>query len=77
MLFREAVPFDIITLIGSTVCILLLGGEKAMLDEIARETRLSGAMQGEWVVLYVGLTVQLIYNLFVILHLRRSIRGTG
>lgn len=74
VLLSEAVPFDFIALTGGIVCTLLLGGEKVMIDEIARETRLSMGAGGEWAVLYVGLTIQLMYNLFVILHLRRSIR---
>jgi hypothetical protein len=41
-----------------------LSGAKVMVDEIARETSL-GRAQGEWVVLYVCLSIQLAYILAV------------
>jgi hypothetical protein len=75
LLAKKAVPLDALFLTGGILCILLLGGEKVMLDEIARETRFGLGASGEWIVLYTGLAVQLCYNLFAVFYLIRSIRA--
>jgi hypothetical protein len=69
---KRATPLDTIALVGGILCIFLLGGEKAMIDEVAREIRLGLGATGEWVALYVGLTIQLFYNLFIMLHVTRK-----
>jgi hypothetical protein len=52
-----------------------LMGAKAMVDEIAREHGLGGGLQGEWVVLYACLTVQLAYGIAILS--RGRVRGAG
>ena len=47
-------------LLGLICCVLLLC-EKAMVDEIARETALGWEVIGEWVILYIALVIQLVY----------------
>lgn len=64
----------IATLVLGVLCPFLLLGEKVMVDEIAREYRLGWEVLGEWIILYVLLTIQLIYNLVVFLQLLRVYR---
>ena len=45
-----------------------------MLDEIAREMRLGWETMGEWIILYGFFTTQLLYNIFILIHLTRSDR---
>ncbi|MDY7077007.1 MAG: hypothetical protein SXV54_08790 [Chloroflexota bacterium] len=54
------------------LCPFLLLGEKVMVDEIAREYRLGWEVLGEWIILYIFLTTQLIYNLIILLRLSRA-----
>jgi len=42
-----------------------------MIDEIGREYLLGWEVLGEWIILYVFLTTQLIYNLVILLQLFR------
>ena len=65
---------DQATLILGALCLFLLVGEKAMVDEIGREYLLGWEVLGEWVILYTFLTTQLIYNLVVLLQLFRAYR---
>jgi hypothetical protein len=51
-------------------------GAKVMVDEIARETPLGGAA-GEWVVLYVCLSLQLSYIIAALLQKSGSQEGEG
>ena len=46
-------------------CLILLMGEKVMADEIGREYALGWEVVGEWIILYVCFTVQLLYNLMI------------
>ena len=62
------------TLILGALCLFLLIGEKAMVDEIGREYLLGWEVFGEWIILYTFLTTQLIYNLVVLLQLFRAYR---
>ena len=62
---------DAATVILGVLCPLLLFGEKVMVDEIAREYRLGWEVVGEWIILYVLMTVQLVYNLVILSRLRR------
>jgi hypothetical protein len=66
---------DKATLILGALCLFLLIGEKAMVDEIGREYLLGWEVLGEWIILYTFLTTQLIYNLVVLLQLFRAHRG--
>jgi hypothetical protein len=54
------------------LCPLLLLGEKVMVDEIVREYRLGWEVLGEWIILYVLLAIQLIYNLTILVYLFRT-----
>jgi hypothetical protein len=54
-----------------------------VVDEIPRECRLGWEVLGEWIILYVLLTTQLVYNLVILLKLcciyrdRRSADGAA
>ena len=60
-----------ITLALGSLCLLLLIGEKTMIDEIGREYLLGWETFGEWIILYVFLTIQLFYN-FTILKIFKN-----
>ena len=47
------------------LCLLLMAAEKVMADEVAHETEGVWSIQGEYVMLYGMLLLQLIYNLLV------------
>ena len=47
------------------LCLVLLVGEKAMVDEIGREYGSPSGATGEWVILYVFLAIQLLYNILI------------
>ncbi len=53
------------------LCMILLLGEKTMVDEIGREYLLGWEVTGEWIILYVFLAIQLLYNTLIILKLYR------
>jgi hypothetical protein len=72
---KGTTPLDSITLAWGILCILLLLGEKAMIDEIARESRLGLETLGEWIALYVGLTIQLFYNVFLLFRIAQADRS--
>ena len=69
---HEVVSGDIARLILGALCLILLIGEKTMVDEIGREYPLGWEVTGEWIILYIFLTIQLIYNFVVILKLFRT-----
>ncbi|MFC1562499.1 hypothetical protein ACFL4Z_00435 [candidate division KSB1 bacterium] len=69
---NEVITSNIVTLILGALCMILLIGEKAMIDEIGREYLLGWEVLGEWIILYVFLTTQLIYNFVVLLKLFRT-----
>jgi len=48
---------------------VLLGGQKAMADEIAREYRMGTGIVGESVLFYAALIIQIIYALVVLTYL--------
>jgi len=62
------------TLVLGALCLFLLIGEKAMVDEIGREYLLGWEVLGEWIILYAFLTIQLIYNLVILMQLFRAYR---
>lgn len=57
------------------LCLILLAGDKVMVDEIGRETLLGWEVTGEWIILYLFLAVQLLYNLAFLRGLVRGRRG--
>jgi len=61
-------------LVLGALCLLLLLGEKVMVDEIAREYSLHWEVTGEWVILYVFLTIQWLYSVMI---LRPAGRASG
>jgi len=56
------------------LCLILLMGEKVMVDEIGREYLLGWEVVGEWIILYVFLATQSLYNVVI---LRRVYRSCG
>jgi hypothetical protein len=54
------------------LCLLLLVGEKAMVDEIGREYLLGWEVVGEWIILYVFLAIQLLYNIVILRRVYRA-----
>jgi hypothetical protein len=56
------------------LCLFLFLGEKTMVDEIGREYQLGWEVLGEWIILYIFLTIQLIYNLVILVQLFRTHR---
>jgi len=54
------------------LCLILLMGEKVMLDEIGREYLLGWEVVGEWIILYVFLATQLLYNVVILRRLYRA-----
>ena len=64
----------IATLGLGALCMILLIGEKVMIDEIGRELRLGWETLGEWIILYSAMTIQLIYGLVVLAHVFREHR---
>lgn len=71
ILRRAAATRDVISLILGVSCIILMLGEKVMVDEIAREYRLGWETIGEWIILYGFLFVQLFYNILIFYNLFR------
>lgn len=60
---------DKAVLVLGILCIFLLWGDKVLVDEIAREIRLGWEVTGEWVILYLFLSIQLIYNFLILYNL--------
>ena len=56
------------------LCLVLMIGEKAMVDEIGREFSLGWEVTGEWIILYGFLAVQLLYNIVIVRRLYRAVR---
>ena len=54
------------------LCLILMLGEKAMVDEIGREYLLGWEVVGEWIILYVFLTIQLLYNVVILRRVYRA-----
>jgi len=54
------------------LCLILLVGEKAMVDEIGREYLQGWEVTGEWIILYVFLAIQLFYNIVILRRLYRA-----
>jgi hypothetical protein len=54
------------------LCLILLVGEKVMVDEIGREYLLGWEVVGEWIILYVFLAIQLLYNVVILRQVYRA-----
>lgn len=63
---------DIGLLALGALCLILMAGEKAMVDEIGREYLLGWEVVGEWIILYVFLAIQLLYNIVILRWLYRT-----
>ena len=59
------------------LCLVLLAAQKVMADEVAHETEGAWSIQGEYLILYGMLLLQLIYNLLVGRRLFGSTAGGG
>ncbi|MBU1700862.1 MAG: hypothetical protein KJ970_12535 [Candidatus Eisenbacteria bacterium] len=53
------------------LCLVLLYGDKVMIDEIARAWRAGAGIAGGLSLMYLFLLIQLAYNIFILLHMRR------
>lgn len=62
---------NISILILGALCLLFFVGEKVMIDEIGREYILGWEVLGEFIILYVLLFIQLIYNTIILIKLSR------
>lgn len=51
-------------------CLVLMVGDKAMVDEIGREYGSRSGVTSEWVILYALLAIQLLYNIIILRGLR-------
>jgi hypothetical protein len=59
------------------LCLILLLGEKVMVDEIGREYGLGWEVVGEWIILYVFLAIQFFYNIVILRRLYRACVDVG
>jgi hypothetical protein len=59
------------------LCLILLVGEKVMVDEIGREYLLGWEVVGEWIILYVFLAIQLLYNVVILRQVYRACVDQG
>ncbi len=64
-----------LTVLLAATCIVLLLGDKIMADEIGREYQLGWEVLGEWIILYIFLTTQLVYNVVIFFQLFRESVG--
>ncbi len=63
---------DVGVLVLGAICMILLAGEKIMVDEIGREHLLGWEVAGEWIILYVFLAIQLLYNIVILQRVYRA-----
>lgn len=66
---RQSDIGKVVALVLGTLCLIVLIVEKVMIDEIARLYRLGWDTQGEWIILYGAMTIQLIYGFVVLANL--------
>jgi hypothetical protein len=69
-------PWHRMVLALSAIGLVLLAGDKVLLDEIAREQRL-GTAGGEWLVLYLCFAGQLALNLLILFRFLPRFRRSG
>ena len=63
---------DVGILALGALCLILMFGEKVMVDEIGREYLLGWEVVGEWIILYLFLAIQLLYNELIMRQLYRA-----
>jgi len=68
---ENAIRSTVLTLSLGDLCLVLLIGDKVMIDEIGREYLLHWEVAGEWSILYGLLTIQLVYNIVIFMQLFR------
>jgi hypothetical protein len=66
---------DIAVLALGALCLVLPVGEKVMVDEIGHEYLLGWEVVGEWIILYLFLTIQLLYNIIILRRVYRVCRS--
>jgi hypothetical protein len=72
VLSEQKTPFHMGALVLNIICLVLMAGEKVLVDEIAREYRLAGwEAAGEWVILYGCFGVQMLFILLMFFYLVR------
>jgi hypothetical protein len=71
---RKSIPR---LLVLGAFCLVLMPGEKVLVDEIGREMRSDLGTLGEELVLHALLMVQLCYNLLVMVTAARSLSGVA
>ena len=77
MLKREdSSAWHSLALVWGILCIVLFVAEKVMIDELARETRFGMETFGEWVILYLQLTMQLLYGVFIVFKVFHNSKTT-
>ncbi len=69
---EKSFSWDSLALIWGILCIILFMAEKVMIDEIARETRFGMETFGEWMILYILLTMQFLYGIFIVFRIFHS-----
>ena len=70
---KEIHKKDIVVLALGVLCLFLLMGDKVMVDEIGRELLLGWEVKGEYIILYVFLVIQLLYNIIILRRVYRSL----
>lgn len=66
---RQFTLGKVVALVLGVLCMILLIVDKVMIDEIGRELRLAWETQGEWIILYGAMFIQLFYGLVVLTYL--------
>ncbi|MCH8276179.1 MAG: hypothetical protein IIA50_01365 [Bacteroidetes bacterium] len=66
--YRKYTAFEFMLIMFGVACIILLYGQKSMIDELGRERPTGWDRTGEWVILYILLCIQLVYNTLILLR---------
>ena len=64
-------------LMASVLCIVMLFGQKTMIDEIARHYRFKWESNSEWIMLYFFYTLQLVFNIVIFVKVKGSLKEAG
>jgi hypothetical protein len=67
--------FATYVLLASVLCIVMLFGQKTIIDEIAHQYRLKWESNNEWLIVYLFFILQLIFNLLILVKVRGSIKN--
>ncbi len=65
----ESKTWPVLLLILSVLCIIGLGGQKVMLDEVAHEYSGGWNTQGEWIFFLALLIIQIAFSVLIVLRL--------